>query len=106
MSACQTWNQGIRNVDTRLPSQPLSIESVGKIQASIFTIKIGFWQFVVAQKFLILLYNRVMELNSGLCVELQSYETQVIMDFKFSSKNLKIYKLEILVTNPIKSGMV
>ena len=82
------WScQGIRNVDTRLPSQPLSIESVSKIRASIFTFKIEFLQFQAVQKFLNLHYNRVMRLDLGLCYELQSYEIQVIMDAKFSSKN-------------------
>ena len=98
--------QGIRNVDTRPPSQPLSIESVGKIRASIFTFKIEFWQVLIAQKFLNLLYNRVMELYLGLCDELQSYETQVIMDSKFSSKNFNTDKFEILVIISIESGMV
>ena len=36
-----------------------------------------------------------MEIYLGLCDELQSYETQVIMDSKFSSKNFNIDKYEI-----------
>ena len=47
-----------------------------------------------------------MELYLGLCDELQSYETQVIMDSKFSSKNFNIDKFEVLDTLSIESGMV
>ena len=68
--------------------------------------KIDFLSFLVVQKFLNSLYNRVMELYSGLCVEMQSYETRVIMDSKFSSKKCMIYKIEILDKHSYKSGMV
>ena len=51
-------------------SQDYRIDSTSKIRASIFVFKIEFFRFVVAQKFLNLLYNRVMELYSGLYEEL------------------------------------
>ena len=47
-----------------------------------------------------------MESYLGLCVEIQSYDTRVIMDSKFSSKKFKKYKLKILDTISIESGMV
>ena len=47
-----------------------------------------------------------MELDLRLCCELQSYEIRVIMDSKFSSKKFKMYKLKILDSISIESGMV
>ena len=60
------------------------IDSTSKIQASIFVFKIEFFWFLVAQKFLNLLYNRVMVLKLGLFQVFQSYESWVVMDHKFS----------------------
>ena len=60
------------------------IDSTSKIRASIFVFKIEFFRSVVAQKFLNLLYYRVMELNSSLCLVLQSCDSWVVMDHKFS----------------------
>ena len=71
----------------RLPlrqSRDYRLDSTSKIRASIFVFKIEFFRFVVAQKFLNLLYDRVMELKLGLFQVLQSYESWVVMDHKFS----------------------
>ena len=57
-----------------------------------------FLPFLAVQKILNLLYKRVMQSNLCLHVELQSYEIQVVMDPKFSSKNLTNYKMVIIAS--------